>query len=177
MATAKQLLLGNLDYSAWANQVLLEACGLLSRDALEHDLGDSHRTVLATLRHIFYTERVWLERLLADFMPPLLEVGDQRLFRDPDPEPGLPEVRQRWPQVWNGLRAWLDIIPEHELDHPLSTLCPDGRTFPMTRAEILLHSVNHSTLHRGQVVSMLRRLGIHPPNIDLFSFYFLRMNL
>jgi uncharacterized damage-inducible protein DinB len=35
----------------------------------------------------------------------------------------------------------------------------------------LLHVVNHSTLHRGQVMGMLRQLGKQPPATDIFNFY------
>jgi len=31
------------------------------------------------------------------------------------------------------------------------------------RWQIVLHAVNHSTLHRGQIVTMLRTLGLQPP--------------
>jgi len=32
------------------------------------------------------------------------------------------------------------------------------------------HVANHATLHRGQVVGMMRQLGIAPPSTDLFFF-------
>ena len=37
----------------------------------------------------------------------------------------------------------------------------------MTRAEILLHVVNHSSYHRGHVGDMLYQSGIEPPTTDL----------
>jgi uncharacterized damage-inducible protein DinB len=33
------------------------------------------------------------------------------------------------------------------------------------------HVVNHSSYHRGQVVTMLRQLGIQPPATDLIRYY------
>ena len=38
-------------------------------------------------------------------------------------------------------------------------------------SEIVMHVVNHATLHRGQVMSMLRQQGIAPPQTDLITFY------
>jgi uncharacterized damage-inducible protein DinB len=32
------------------------------------------------------------------------------------------------------------------------------------------HVVNHATLHRGQVVGMIRQLGIVPPTTDLLFY-------
>jgi uncharacterized damage-inducible protein DinB len=45
-----------------------------------------------------------------------------------------------------------------------SSILPD-----MTAAEVRhsQHVVNHATLHRGQVVGMIRQLGIVPPSTDL----------
>jgi uncharacterized damage-inducible protein DinB len=33
------------------------------------------------------------------------------------------------------------------------------------------HLVNHSTYHRGQVVTMLRQAGVKPVATDLIAFY------
>ncbi|CAA9368248.1 MAG: hypothetical protein AVDCRST_MAG89-4314, partial [uncultured Gemmatimonadetes bacterium] len=43
-----------------------------------------------------------------------------------------------------------------------------GATLPL--ATLVRHSANHSTYHRGQLASMLRRLGAAPPSTDLLVF-------
>jgi hypothetical protein len=45
----KQALLTDLDYSAWANQRLLDACSALTAEELDRDLGASHGGVIRTL--------------------------------------------------------------------------------------------------------------------------------
>ena len=170
----KQSLLADADYSAWANGVLLSACAALTEEQINRDLGASHASILRTLRHIYYSERVWLRRLVADALPPMIEVGDQSLFCDPDPEPGLEDLLQHWPVVHQDLRTWLEQAGDTLLDGQLSSLMPDGNSFAVKRWEIIVHSVNHSTLHRGQIISMLRMLGAKPPNLDQFSFYLSR---
>jgi uncharacterized damage-inducible protein DinB len=35
----------------------------------------------------------------------------------------------------------------------------EGKEFTNTRAEAILHCVNHSSYHRGQLITMLRQLG------------------
>jgi uncharacterized damage-inducible protein DinB len=37
-------------------------------------------------------------------------------------------------------------------------------------ADQMQHVVNHATLHRGQVVGMIRQLGIAPPATDLLFY-------
>jgi uncharacterized damage-inducible protein DinB len=34
-----------------------------------------------------------------------------------------------------------------------------GKSFTQNNAEIILHCMNHSTFHRGQVINMLRNVG------------------
>ena len=171
MSIATQLLLNDADYSAWANRQLLAACSVLTADQLSRDLGASHRSILETLRHIFYAERVWRDRLVANELPPLAEVGDQRLFADPPPEPDFNDLQQKWPEVWRSLRRWLENLPEAAFATELSCIKPNGEELRLSRSMIIVHMVNHSTLHRGQVMSMLRTLGVKPPNTDQFSFY------
>jgi uncharacterized damage-inducible protein DinB len=95
-------------------------------DQLARDLGASHRSVLETLRHIFYAERVWRDRLLKNALPPLIEVGDQRLFADTPPEPSLEDLQQIWPTVAQNLRQWLEDPTEQHLSAELTCLKPDG---------------------------------------------------
>jgi uncharacterized damage-inducible protein DinB len=162
----KSALLSQLNYSAWANQRLLTACSVLNSEELNRDLKGSHATVLANLRHIYYAERVWLKRLRDDSLPPLVEIGDQSLFCDPEPEPQLAELQRTWPFVWTGLIQFVESLPAAG---PACELV--GPDFQIVIWKLLLHIVNHSTLHRGQVISMLRQLGQSPTNLDIFSYY------
>ncbi|MFY9529499.1 MAG: DinB family protein [Candidatus Acidiferrales bacterium] len=171
MSIAKEALSTELDYSAWATQQLLDSCSSLTAEELDRDLGASHRTITGTLRHIYYAERVWLKRLRADSLPPMSEVGDQELFKDSPPEPRLEALKQNWPEVWKGLRQWLDNHSEEELNDQLCSRLSNGNEFYVSRWKVVLHMVNHSTLHRGQVMGMLRSLGKQPPGTDLFAYY------
>lgn len=166
MSIAKQALLYDVDYSAWANQHLLAACSKLSAEEVDRDLKTGHGSIAATLRHIYYAERVWLKRLRANALPPLIEIGDQRLFRDPSPEPGIAALATAWPAVWEGLHDYVDTLTDADLAVDIA-----GIDCRIPRWRLLLHLVNHSTLHRGQVVGMLRQLGNQPPQVDLFSFH------
>ena len=71
MSIAKQALLTEVDYTAWANRQLLEACAVITAAEFERDLGASHGSIAGTLRHIFDAERVWLNRLSERTFPPL----------------------------------------------------------------------------------------------------------
>jgi uncharacterized damage-inducible protein DinB len=122
---------------------------------------------MGTLHHYYLGERFWAGCLRANRMPPMEEIGPAG---DP-PEPKFEGLERDWPQVWNGLREWLEPLKEEELTLTISSRLASGRDFDFTRWQILRHCVNHSTLHRGQVVGMLRMMGKQPPNVDLMTYY------
>ena len=166
MIISKGALLYQLDYSTWATQVLLDVCSELNSDEFNRDLHASHSSIAGLMRHIFYAERVCLKRLRANSLPPLAQIGDQSLFADPDPQPVIAQLKEKWPEIWSGLHEYLDNASDQNINSNIS-----GPDCAIPRWKLLLHAMNHSTLHRGQVITLLRQLGKQPPNLDLFSFY------
>ncbi len=156
---AKSTLLTHLDYSLWATSKLLDAASRLSPEQLNRDLKVSHTSVLATLQHIYYADRTWLARL----------EGRKIAFADPDPGPNLEQLKELWPPVLEALKANIDAEPDINRDLTAQRL--NGDTFTAARWKVILHVVNHATLHRGQVMAMIRQLGQVPPATDLFYFY------
>jgi uncharacterized damage-inducible protein DinB len=163
MSALKQLVLAQTNYTAWATRRVLNACSSLSLDQIESGLGASHSSVLGTLNHIYDGERVWLDRLKED--------GVWRLPEDPAPGRSFEFLVQFWPELWLGYRQWIDPVSEADLTHEFTTLLPAEKQLRGPRWQIISHVVNHSTLHRGQIVTMLRTFGLKPPNVDFMSFY------
>jgi uncharacterized damage-inducible protein DinB len=162
MSLLKQLMLAHTDYSAWATRQLLKTCSPLTFDQLDSGLGASHSSILRTFRHIHDGERVWLRRIE--------EGGTHRLPRGPAPEHSFEFLVQSWPELWQGYRQWLESASDADLTTELSTIVPNGADLRVPRWQIVLHAVNHSTLHRGQIITMLRTLGLQPPNTDLTEY-------
>jgi uncharacterized damage-inducible protein DinB len=163
MRHLQHLLRTQTAYSAWATRQLLDACSSLTLDQIDCSLGASHSSILRTFRHIQDGERVWLRRLT--------EVGEWRLPTGPAPEPSFEILVQAWPELWEGYRQWLECASDADLTGELSTIVPTGARLVVPRWQIVLHAVNHSTLHRGQIITMLRTLGVQPPNTDVTEFH------
>jgi uncharacterized damage-inducible protein DinB len=174
MSQLRQLLLAQTGYSAWATRQLLDACSTLSLEQIDRDLGASHTSILRTLRHVHDGERVWLRRLV--------EVDNEHLPPGPAPEHSFEFLVESWPELSDGYRRWIEAASDSDLICEVTTLMPDGLfTAPpkstclrVPRWVIVLHVVNHSTFHRGQIVTMLRELGVQPPTTDL-TFYCLSL--
>ena len=163
---AKQLLLSDVSYSAWANQCLLNSCSALTAEELVRDLDISHSSILATLGHIFDGERVWFLCLSTT-----ADLGTWRLPQRPAPELSLDLLSQRWPEVWQGFERWIEDRSESDLGVELTIQLPGGVDRRFARWKILRHVLDHSTLHRGQVVGMIRMLCHQPPAINRMDYF------
>ena len=74
MTITKQLLLTELGYTLWADQVVLSACSDLDAQELHRDLGASHASIVRTLGHIYDSERFWTHNLLSNHIPDVAEI-------------------------------------------------------------------------------------------------------
>jgi uncharacterized damage-inducible protein DinB len=166
MGELRQTVQLDLRYSEWASRMLLAACSELPVVDRNRDLALSHGSVLGTLHHAFVSERFWTQCLLANKIPPLEQIGGT-----PTPtNVRLEDLEQEWPKVWSGLERWVASARDDELAQPLLCRISADNEFPYIRWQLVRHFVNHSTLHRGQVVGMIRSLGKRPPNVDLMSY-------
>ena len=166
MGDLRQTVELDLCYSAWASRMLLSASSELSVADRSLDLMLSHGSVLATLHHAYVSEQFWTQCLLANKIPPLDQIGVA-------PKPAafaLEDLEQSWTEVWSSLEQWLASVTDEELAQPLSCRISAEIEFPYIRWQVVRHFVNHSTLHRGQVVGMIRSLGKRPPNVDLMTY-------
>lgn len=158
---AKSTLLTHYDYTLWASSKLLDAATRLSEEELTRDLNVSHKSFLQTLQHIYYADRIWLSRI----------TGREQQFMDPDPGPGLDDLKSVWPPVIAELRAFIDNASDETIASDLRFKRLTGDEYAIAHWKVLLHVVNHATLHRGQLMAMLRQLGHVPPSTDILFFY------
>ena len=76
-----------------------------------------------------------------------------------------------WGNLQSGWEAWAGSLTDGDLERVAQYKALDGTPFESPVWQIVLHVVNHATLHRGQVMAMLRQLGAKPPATDLIYFY------
>ncbi len=157
MPVTTQALKHHLEYSAWANARLLSSIRQLPEAQLKHDFGTADRSILGTFGHIYGAEKIWLERVSGQppvwhGAPPLEELIC-----------ALPELAGRWV-------AWAATLGPEDPERPIAYHDMKGNPHREPLWQILLHVVNHSTHHRGQVAGFLRSLGHIPPPLDFIAF-------
>jgi uncharacterized damage-inducible protein DinB len=144
-------------FNRWANQKMLDACRQLTPEQYGAEPVPGWSPVRSTVYHIAVVTDGWL-RTLAD-----------------DPDQGFPaEAEVSTPDD----AARLLERADRTLDALLPKLTPEllatprtfsrrGRTAVLPPWVVLRHVVNHTTYHRGQVASKLKRFGVQQPETDL----------
>ncbi|HSP70159.1 MAG TPA: DinB family protein [Bryobacteraceae bacterium] len=152
----------HLRYSTWASQRLLEAAKKLNPDDLTRNVGASHASILGTLSHIHFADRIWYSRVV-DANEPVIRQSD------------LATLEKEWPAIQRKWEAWAENVQPADLTRLVPCKSPDGVAYEIAAEKAVLHLVNHDSLHRGQVMGMIRQLGIAPPPTDLMMYYRLSM--
>jgi uncharacterized damage-inducible protein DinB len=145
-------------YSSWASRRVVEAALQLSTEDLERPNAISHGSIAGTLTHIYLADRVWQERVMEPGKPVVWEAT-------------LADMQAGWPVVQKAWETWADSLADSDLDRKVQYKSIMFNTeAENTASEIVTHVVNHATLHRGQVVGMLRQLGVKPPGTDFIIY-------
>ena len=148
----------HLKYSTWASQRLLDAAKKLNPGDLTRNVGVSHESILGTLSHIHFADRIWYSRVVNPGEP---------VIRQSD----LAALEKEWPAIQRKWEEWAEKVQDADLVRTVASKSVDGIAYEIAAGKAVLHLVNHNTLHRGQVMAMIRQLGIAPPPTDLTVYY------
>ncbi len=150
-------------YNAWQNAQLTRAIDGVSLKLLTEDHGAFFGSILGTLNHILWADRIWLHRLGVE--------GTR-------PEGGIAESTTLTPTgaAWSAERfavdgrigAWAGRVHSINLTGNLTWYSgASGAEVTRPVAACVAHLFNHQTHHRGQVHAMLTRAGLPAPVTDI----------
>ena len=145
-------------YDRWANAKVFDACRKLTAEQYIAEPVPGWSSVRSTIYHIAVASEFNLHTLAGD-------PGDSS-----PTETDLATVDDAARLLERAYRRFEELRPAltPEQLNTVLTLRAIGRTFTLPRWAMLRHIVNHSTYHRGQVASKLKRFGIEQPNTDFF---------
>jgi len=151
------------DYNAWAKERMLSVVEHLTPEQFTKDLGSSHGGVHGTLAHALGAEEIWLKRWRGDVITGFLKPSEVATFQ---------ELRSRWKSITEKTSAFCKSLRNDE-DVRRIVVYKDlkGNECRQPLEQLMAHLVNHSTYHRGQIVTMLRQLGVRPVDTDLVIYF------
>ncbi len=150
-------------YNAWANKTMAEWLSAKPTSLLEQEVISSFPSLKSTLLHIWDCQRFWLS-VLQKALPPVS-------FRE-NYEGSIEDILQGIAGHSDEFAAYLNNLTETELQENCYFATPwiDG-TRP--RFEFIHHCMNHSTYHRGQLVTIARNVGLNDIPMTDYAYYLL----
>jgi uncharacterized damage-inducible protein DinB len=144
-------------YNRWANARVLRAVSGIPAEDYRRAVGGSFSTLGDTLAHIYGADWVWLERF-GGRSPRALPAGQQA---------ETPQaLEQKWRPVEDDWAALVGKVAPERMADRLEFTAFSGDHISRPVGEALVHVVNHSTYHRGQVATLMRQLGRTPASTD-----------
>lgn len=149
-------------YHVWASQRIADVILQLSDEQVRQEINSSFNSIYATLIHMWDAESAWWQRSRLQeniALPGAAFNGNVELLLKKMMEQSV---------LW---KNWVDQATEAALEHEFIYRNNKKEQFKQPVYEVLLHLYNHQTYHRGQIITMLRQLGVDKiPGTDLIIF-------
>ncbi len=149
-------------YNDWANQRITSACRPLGAAAFTRDLGNSFGSIRDTLVHFQWAEWIWLERWQGRSPKQPAAFND---FSD------VATLEKRWKEIERNRELFLEQLTDDQLDRRIAYENLANQIWEYSLGQMMQHVVNHSTYHRGQVVTMLRQVGAKGVSTDYLLYF------
>lgn len=152
----KELLKQMSTYNIWANQKIIDVILSLNEEKQMAEVPSSFNSIHKTLLHMWDAESVWWQRMKLHerFVRP----SDNFKGTTRDVVNGLMSQSKLW-------EGWVSNVSELMLEHVFEYRNDKKEQIKMPIWQMLTHVFNHDTYHRGQLINMLRQLGVEkiPP--------------
>lgn len=137
-----------LEYNHHANQLFIRS---FLNDGFQEERG------IRLFSHILNAHHVWLARIRGEI--PMFEVWEIHVINS------FAQVDEE-----NYQQSLKLLQEEEDLGRIIRYKNTKGQSYQNSIQEILLHAVNHSTYHRGQVAALIRESGMEPPASDYILY-------
>ena len=148
-------------YNQWAHKRILDLINTLTAEQQHRIIPSSFNSLYKTVFHIWGAESLWLGRLN---LAPIKITGDPLN----ESMESLTDAVEAVDQLWVD---WFSTKEDFQLTQKIHYINLAGQPFLQPYDLLLTHIFNHNTYHNGQLVSMLRALGLDKiPSTDFIAW-------
>lgn len=159
----RELLIKYAGFNYWANNLLLSVTeNQINDELLDREIISSFPSLRKTIYHIWDAEDIWFRRLNGESAP----FGVSKNFNG-----AFFEAKQIILSIDKTFIDYVGKLNDEKLVSLFEYKNIEGKAFSNPVWEAIQHCINHSTYHRGQMVTILRQLGITSiPSTDFITY-------
>ena len=146
----KQYFVDLANYNIWANDIAINWLNQINDEQWNKEINSSFNSIALTCIHIAGAEKIWLERWESLANPIFLFAEFNGTKND---------LISIWQQASTNILQFISKLPETNYSDSFTFKRLNGEINEMQYAQAFTHVINHSTYHRGQLVTMLRQVG------------------
>jgi uncharacterized damage-inducible protein DinB len=146
-------------YNAWANRLIFDAVAALPEGEAVKPRKSLFKNIVHMLNHNYVIDRIFQAHMEG-------RTHGYSARNTPD-HPPLGDLWLAQQEVDAWYIAWSDALTDATLAGTVNFTFVGGGEGALTRGEILLHVVNHTSYHRGFVAQMFYEVPARPPTTDL----------
>jgi uncharacterized damage-inducible protein DinB len=149
-------------YNVWANEQLLKFLVSLPKELFTTEVNSSFTSLFKTVLHMWDAESIWWQRMRLS--EKINRPTDNFTGEFGDAILSLLQQSRQW-------HEWTVAAQEHMITHEFIYQNSKKEQFKQPVYQVILQVCNHATYHRGQIVTMLRQLGVEKiPQTDYIVF-------
>ena len=158
----KELLLQYAMFNLWANQRMSDAILAIDENLQQQVLKSSFPNLYATVLHLWDVESIWYQRI---------HKHENMVVPSKSFNPTMKEAMNGWLGQSVQWINYLNSIRDEDLHEMISYKSMAGDPFTQPLFQLIHHLFNHQTYHRGQLVTMMRELGVSSiPSTDFITW-------
>ncbi|HVI45719.1 MAG TPA: DinB family protein [Chitinophaga sp.] len=157
--TIASLMKNYANYNSWANSRLVEWLRSKPAHVLEQEVPSSFNTIKQTVLHILQAQCYWL-----------CMIKRQSFDTVTDFNCSLEEAFAGIVEQSAAMADYVNNMTAEHIEEVTSIVSPWFRS-DFENFEYILHCMNHSTYHRGQIVTMAHNLGVTEAPMTDYNYY------
>ena len=158
----KELLKQYAAYNIWASQRILDVIIALPEEKQLTEVPSSFKSLYKTVLHMLDAENIWWQRM---------KMQERIIVPSENFKGTLQELAGNLLQQSKQWEEWVASASDLSLEHVFQYYNNKKEHFKMPVYQMVHHVFNHGTYHRGQLINMLRQLGVEKlPQTD-FSLW------
>lgn len=152
-------------FNTWANDRIAHFLSKQKEERMFEFVGSSFPSIQKTVYHIHDAETAWMNRI-NQIQNPKWPFGHENA--------NFSDSLEKWKISYTGFEEYVLNTPSDGLRKMIHYSDSRGNKYTNVLLDIIMHLINHTTYHRGQIVTQIRNLGITDRMAPMDFIYYLR---